>query len=368
MLCNEAARCSTSGVKGYPLGMALAYAPTIYARVLRHLFFENFPMNRRNAFFLATCLGLGALASPVGAQQFPSQSVRIISPFPAGSGPDVVARMVGERLGAAWKQPIVIDPRPGANGFIAVGAVKQASATGYDLLLADVGHLAISPSLFKKLPYDPKADFAPVGGVYRTSFFVVVGANSPIKTAKDLIAVAAATPGKITYGSNSIGGPLHLGAAQVEAASGTKMLHVPYKEISQLYAAVSTGEVDWAMGSIASAGPLLKAGKLRFIAIADDARAPSMPNVPTLEESGGPKGVKARTWVVMMAPKATPAAVVDSLNKSLNDVLAQPEIAEKFANFGFVPYAITPATLGSLIDNDTVVYADMVKRTGASAD
>ena len=324
-------------------------------------------MNRRNAILLATCLSLGTSATSVGAQQFPSQSVRIISPFPAGSGPDVVARMVGERLGAAWKQPVVIDPRPGANGFIAVGAVKQAPATGYDLLLADVGHMAISPSLFKKLPYDPKADFTPVGGVYRTSFFVVVGANSPIKTAKDLIA-AAATPGKISYGSNSVGGPLHLGAAQVEAASGTKMLHVPYKEISQLYAAVSTGEVDWAMGSIASAGPLLKAGKLRFIAIADDARAPSMPSVPTLEESGGPKGVKARTWVVVMAPKATPAAVVDNLNKTLNEVLAQTEITEKFANFGFVPYSISPSALGSLIESDTVVYADMVKRTGASSD
>jgi tripartite-type tricarboxylate transporter receptor subunit TctC len=313
------------------------------------------------------CLGLGMMGTPALAQTFPGQTVRIISPFPAGSGPDVVARIVGERLGASWKQSVVVDPRPGANGFIAVGAVKQAPATGYDLLLADVGHLAISPSLFKKLPYDPKADFVPVGGVYRTSFFVVVGANSPIQNAKDLIA-AAATPGKITYGSNSIGGPLHLGAAQLEAASGTKMLHIPFKEVSQLYGAVATGEVDWAMGSIASAGALMRAGKLRFIAIADDARSPSLPNVPTLEESGGPKGVKARTWVVMMAPKATPAAVVETLNKGLNDVLRQAEVAEKFATFGFVPYPIAPATLASLIDSDTAVYADMVKRTGASAD
>ena len=319
--------------------------------------------------FLSLTAGF-ALCSPLGqtfAQSFPSQSVRIISPFPAGSGPDVVARIVGERLGATWKQSVVVDPRPGANGFLAVGAVKQAPATGYDLLMADVGHLAISPSLFKKLPYDPKADFVPVGGVYRTSFFIVVGANSPIQSAKDLVA-AAATPGKVTYGSNSIGGPLHLGAAQIEAASGTKMLHIPFKEISQLYGAVATGEVDWAMGSIASAGALMRAGKLRFIAIADDARSPTLPNVPTLEESGGPKGVKARSWVAIMAPKATPAAVVDNLNKSLNEVLKQPDVAEKFSAFGFVPFPVTPAALGSLIDSDTVVYADMVKRTGASAD
>ena len=329
-------------------------------------------MKQSRTMFLAAsiAMGLGLVAGQSSAQtagSFPSQSVRIISPFPAGSGPDVVARIVGEKLATSFKQGVVVDPRPGANGFLAMGAVKQAQPTGYDLLLADVGHLAISPSLFKKLPYDPKADFTPIGGVYRTSFFVVVGANSPIKTVKDLVA-AAAVPGKMTYGSNSVGGPLHLGAAQLEAAAGTKMVHVPYKEISQLYAAVSTGEIDWAMGSIASAGALLKAGKLRFIAIADEARAASMPNVPTVEESGGPKGVKARTWVVLMAPKATPGAVVDVLNSSLNDALRQPDVAEKFANFGFVPDPTTPAALTALIDSDTVVYAEVVKRTGASAD
>ena len=324
-------------------------------------------MLQRPAFLLAAGLGFGLLAGTALAQSFPTQPVRIISPFPAGSGPDVVARIVGERLTASWKQSIVVDARPGANGFLAASAVKQAAPTGYDLLIADVGHLSISPSLFKKLPYDPKTDFVPVGGVYRTSFFIVVGANSPFHSVKDLIA-AAATPGKVTYGSNSVGGPLHLGAAQLEAASGTKMLHVPYKEISQLYAAVSTGELDWAMGSIASAGPLLRAGKVRFLAIADRSRSSIMPAVPTIEESGGPKGVTARTWVALLAPKGTPAPVIETLNKSLNDVLRQPEVAEKFANFGFVPDPTTPAALASLIDSDTKVYAVMVKRTGASAE
>ena len=330
-------------------------------------------MKQQFSVLIAAGLSLGLLCGQLMAQAsaqqaFPAQTVRIISPFPAGSGPDVVARIVGERMGASWKQPVIVDVRPGANGFIAAGAVKHAAPTGYDLLLADVGHLSISPSLFKKLPYDPKADFVPVGGVYRTSFFIVVGANSPFRTAKDLIAAAAAAPGKVTYGSNSVGGPLHLGAAQVEAATGTKMTHVPYKEISQLYTGVATGEIDWAMGSIASAGPLLKAGKVRFIAIADNTRAASLPNIPTVEESGGPKGIQARTWVALVAPKGTPAAVINTLNQSLNEALKQPEVIEKFANFGFVPDPTTPATLGALIESDTVVYAGMVKRTGASAD
>ena len=325
-------------------------------------------MSRRFGIFLAAGIGLGMLASQSWAQTFPTQPVRIISPFPAGSGPDVIARIVGEKLNASWKQSVIVDSRPGANGFLAATAVKQAAPTGYDLLMADVGHLSISPSLFKKLPYDPKADFVPVGLLYRTSFFIAVGANSPYRTAKDLISAAAAAPGKLSYGSNSVGGPLHLGAAQLEAATGTKMLHVPYKEISQLYAAVSTGEVDWAMASIASAGPLLKAGKIRFIAVADDARAASMPNVPTLEESGGPKSVKARTWVGLLAPKGTPAAVVTTLNKGLNDVLNQPDVIERLATFGFVPDPVTPAAFASLIDSETVVYAEVVKRTGASAE
>lgn len=327
-------------------------------------------MKQQLSVFLAASFALAlAVAAPAAqAQTFPVQPVRIISPFPAGSGPDVIGRIIGERMGAAWKQPVVMDARPGANGFLAANAVKQAQPTGYDLLMADVGHLSISPSLFKNLPYDPKADFVPVGGVYRASFFMVVAANSPIKSVKDLAAAAAASPGKITYGSNSVGGPLHLGATQVESVTGTKMVHVPYKEISQLYLAVSTGEVDWAMGSLASTGPLLKAGKLRLIAIADTVRSTVQPTVPTFEESGGPKPIVVRSWVALLAPKGTSAATVGILNKSLNEVLQQPEVVDRFLQFGFVPYAIAPAELASLINSETIFYADMVKRTGANAE
>lgn len=325
-------------------------------------------MKRRTLAFLAAGIGL-ALAAPMGwAQSFPTKPVRIISPFSAGSGPDAAIRVVAERLSAKWNQSVVIDLRPGGSGFIAAGAAKQAAPTGYDLFLADVGHLAINPSLFKNLPYDPKRDFVPVGGLLRTSFFVVVGANSPYHTVKDLIDDAAKSPGKITYGSPSVGGPPHLGAAQVEADSGTTMTHIPFKETTQLNTAVSTGDVDWTMGSPASSGSLLKAGKVRYLAVADDTRSASMPDVPTLEEAGGPKGVHARAWVALMAPKGTPADVIATLNQSLNEVLGQPAVAEKFMGLGYVPFPTTPAALASLLDSDTLVYAAMVKRTGASAD
>ena len=307
-----------------------------------------------------------ALASALAtAQGFPTQPVRLISPFPGGSGPDAVTRIVGERLSTAWKQPVLVDPRPGASGFIAASAVKQAVPTGYELLVADVGVLSVNPSLYKSLPYDPKTDFVPVGAFYRTSFFIVVGNNSPIHSVKELVAAAQAAPGKLSYGSNAVGGPLHFGGAQIQALTGTQMVHVPYKEISQLYVAVATGEVDWALASLGSAGPLLKAGKLRVVALADSPRSAFMPHVPTFEESGGPKGVSVRSWLALMAPKGTPPAVVATLNQSLNDVLGQPEVADKFSGFGFVPYPIAPAALSSLIASETSFYADMVKRTGA---
>ncbi|MES2398777.1 MAG: tripartite tricarboxylate transporter substrate binding protein [Pseudomonadota bacterium] len=315
----------------------------------------------------AASMSLALIASPVLAQTFPAQPIRIISPFPAGSGPDAVARIVGEKMAGNLKQPIVIDPRPGANGFLAANAVKAAAPTGYDLFLADIGHLTINPSLFRKLPYDAKADFVPVSGLYRASFFIAVGANSPFKNVKDLMA-AAAVPGRVTYGSNSIGSPLHLGAAQIETATNTKMVHVPYKEISQLYAAVSTGEVDWALGSIASAGPLLRAGKLRFIAIADTARSATLPDVPTFEQAGGPRPVSATSWVSLLAPKGTPATVVTTLNRAINDALKQPDVVEKLAGFGFTPFLSTPADLAKVMDTDTIANAALVKRTGATVD
>ena len=321
--------------------------------------------NRRTVVALAAGSALGLGTMPALAQQnFPSQTVKLISPFPAGSGPDVVARIVGEKMGATFKQPVVVDARPGANGFLAMGAGKTAAASGHDLLLADVGHLSVAPSLFKSLPYDPKGDYVPVGGLYRVSFYMVVANDSLHKTVKDLLAAAAANPDKMNYGHNSVGGPLHLGAAQIEAISNTKMTAVAYKDTAQLYTAVATGEVDWAIGSLASAGPLLKAGKLRLLAIAETARSSQQPNVPTFEEAGGGKPVSVRSWVAVLAPKGTSAANVDAINRALNDALRQPDVVEKLGGFGFVPFVAAPAQIGSLIDSDAVVYADLVKRIG----
>ncbi|OVZ54315.1 hypothetical protein CDO44_26570 [Pigmentiphaga sp. NML080357] len=319
---------------------------------------------------MALCAAaLQPLGAPVAqAETFPSRPVRLLSPFPAGSGPDAVARLLGEHLSKAWSQPVVVEPRPGGNGFIAMEAVRRAAATGHDLGVVDVGHMAINPSLFRKLPYDPVKDYVPVSGLYRTAFFVVVGSDSPIKSIPELIAAARAKPGSVTYGSWAVGSPGHLGAAQLEAATGTQMLHVPFKDTAQLYSAVANGEVTWALGSYATAGGLMQAGKLRVLAVADDKRSVALPNVPTLEEAGGPKGVDASTWVALVAPAGTPSERVNAIAKAVRDALENDEVKAKMATFGFVPAGSPGAIVSEWMRKDTPRYAEMVRRTGATTD
>lgn len=205
--------------------------------------------------------------------------------------------------------------------------------------------------------------------LYKTAFLIAVAADGPYKTLGDLLAAASAKGGKpLTYGSNAVGGPIHLASARLEYAIGAEMLHVPYKELSQLYPAVSTGEVNWSFGSIATAGPLVKGGKLRFVAVADRARSLAMPDVPTLEEAGGPKDLYASTWVAIMAPKGTPAAVADEINQALNDALGQPDVKDKLAAFGFAPSPGPVQQVVDLMQGDRARYAEVVTRVKVSID
>uniref|UniRef100_UPI003F496B13 Bug family tripartite tricarboxylate transporter substrate binding protein n=1 Tax=Cupriavidus yeoncheonensis TaxID=1462994 RepID=UPI003F496B13 len=320
----------------------------------------------RLAMSVACAAALLAAAPPVHADAFPSRTIRLISPFPAGSGPDAVSRLLGERLGKAWGQPVIVDPRPGGNGFIAMEAGRRAPATGHELVVADVGHLAINPGLFKKMPYDPRRDFVPVTGLYRTAFFVVVSQQSPLHNIADLVAAAKKAPDAVTYGSWAVGSTGHLGAAQLEAATGTKMLHAPYKDTSQLYTAVANGEVTWALGTYATAGPLIQAGKLRVLAVADSARSPVLPNVPTIAEAGGPAGLEASSWVALLAPAGTPPATVSAIGKAVRAVLGEPDVKAKLATFGFTPAPATSDDVAAWVTRDSQRYAELIKRTGAT--
>ena len=214
-----------------------------------------------------TMLTLG-LALTAGAQTFPTKPVRIITPFPVGSGPEGVARLVADKLSKTWGQPVTVENRPGGNGFIAIDAFKRGATDGTDLIQLDNVHLTAYPHLFKKLPYDPVKDFEPLTPLFKAFFFTTVAVNSKYKTMADLIADARANPGKLNYGSWSVGNPVHLGTARLEIATGTDMQHVIYKETSQLYTSVATGDLNFALGSNATAGALHRAGRIRFLAVA----------------------------------------------------------------------------------------------------
>ena len=199
------------------------------------------PMKTSAVLALCAAVGLGLFTGTASAQDYPTKPVRVITPFAAGSGPDSVLRLVSEKLTKMWGQQVVVENRPGGNGFIGLEAAKKTAPDGYNFVQADEGHMALNPHLYKKLPYDIAKDFDPVGTLFRGRFFVVVPANSPWKDVKDLIAAAKAKPGDLTYGSWFIGSPGYIGAAMLEAATGTQMTHIPYKSQSDLYVGVGNG-------------------------------------------------------------------------------------------------------------------------------
>jgi len=318
-----------------------------------------------NRFLVALLL---AAASSAWAQNFPTKPVKIVSPYPNGLTPDIAVRAVADRLSRTWGQPVIVEPRPGANGFLAIGQAKKAAPDGYELLLAGQAHLAINPRLFKSVPYDPEKDFAPLSMIYRTVFFIAVASGGPYKTIPELIAAAKASQKKLSYSSPYVGSPPHLGAAEFAYLTGTEMVHVPFKEAAQVYISVANGDVDWALGSIGSTLPLTKAGKLRLLAIAAKARDPEHPDIPTVAQAGGPSGYEVDTWVSLVAPAGTSPDLVRRLSGDIAAALADAELKERFKGIGVDPVSATPAELAALVKRDLAAYGDIVKRTGVTAE
>lgn len=317
---------------------------------------------------VSAVLAAAALVQPAAAQQFPAKPVRVITPFPAGSGPDSVVRLVGDKLSKAWGQQLIVENRPGANGFIAIEAAKKAAPDGYTLVQMDDAHMAVQPLLYKQLPYDIAKDFDPVATLFRTYFFVVTPADSSWKSMADLISAAKAKRGELTYGSWFIGSPGHLGAALLEGATQTQMTHVPFKEMTQLYAAVGNNDVAWAFGSAASAGPMYRAKKVKFLAVAAPRRIAGFPDVPTVAEAGGPANFDVRAWVALLAPRGTPKAVIAKINADVAKALSEPDVRERLGGFAFEPFSSSPEEITRAIDADSRKYAEVIKRAKISLD
>jgi tripartite-type tricarboxylate transporter receptor subunit TctC len=320
-------------------------------------------ISRRPLLAAALLLGASVVAVPALAQEWPTKTVRLINPYPVGGGPDGIARLLADKLAKKWGKPVLVENRPGGNGFIAIDAFKRGATDGHDLLQLDSVHLTAYPYMFKKLPYDVNKDFEPIAPLFQSFLFFVVPTNSKYKTVADLIADAKTKPGKINYGSWSIGNPVHLGVEELQELAGIKVEHVLYKETSQLYSAVGTGELDFSVGSAGTAGPMYRAGKLRFLAVAGPKRMEAYPDVPTVAESGGPgKGYEVSGWNTIVAPKGLSPAIQDKIRKDIVEALSGPEFKEKFLTFGYVPLNLDRPQFKKFIDTEASRYSAVIKR------
>jgi tripartite-type tricarboxylate transporter receptor subunit TctC len=294
--------------------------------------------------------------------------VRIITPFPAGSGPDAVMRMVAEKLNRAWGKPVIVDNRPGANGFIALTAAKTSPPDGYTLAQVSNAQLTTHTLIYRHLPYDPVKDFAPITPLFRNSFFAIVGSNSPYKSVGELIAAAKNKPGSISYASEFVGSPGHLGALLLGSAAGVQMAHVPFKESTQLFAALSNNEVNWGFSSAATASAALLAGRVKLLAVGMRTRLPAYPDVPTVAENGGPAGFTLDAWTALLAPQGTPAAIIAQINQAVAAALGETDIRQRLVTFGYETWPMQPAEVSKVIEAETSRYAGIIRSANISFD
>ena len=314
---------------------------------------------------LASCLGTGAFAQ---ASDYPQRPVTLYTAFSVGSGPDVVLRIVSQELSKMWKQPVVVENRPGGGGFIALEAVSRQRPDGYALLQLDSEHISALPHLYPSRNYFPLEKFDLVAPLFYTPFMISVSETSPWKNMNDLIAAAKRKPDAVTYGSWFVGSPGHLGGEWLGALTGTKMLHIAYKEVSQLYTAVANGEVDWAFGTIPSTRPVYDSGKLRYLAIAAPQRHKLFPDVPTVAEAGGPAQLDVNSIVSLLAPKGIPAEIRDKIHADITKVLFDPAVRKRFDTFAFEPLDWSLAELRKRLDEKSVTYEKLINSAKISLD
>jgi tripartite-type tricarboxylate transporter receptor subunit TctC len=319
---------------------------------------------------VAAALVAGALVAPAAlAQQFPNKPIKAITPFPPGAGPDTVLRLVGEKLSAWYGQPFIVENRPGANAWIAMDAGKKAPADGYTIVQITNEQASIQPHIYKSMPFDVERDFEAIAPLYTTHFFVVVPINSPWNSMKDLVAAAAAKKdGSFAYGSWGVGSIAHVGGAMLEQAANLRMTHVPFKDFAQLYGSVANGDVAFAMGTAATTGPLFRAKKIKFLAIAAPSRLPTAADVPTVPEAGGPPDFVTRAIVGIFGPKGFPKAIADRMNADIVRAINEPDVREKLIGVGFEPSPGTAAALSQALAADSKRFKEVAARAKISID
>ncbi len=281
-------------------------------------------------------LALALWAQPAPAQDYPTRPVSIAVPYAAGGGIDVVTRLVTQRLSERLGQSFVVDNRVGAGGLLAATYVAKNMPDGHVLLLASDAQLAAQVTLRKALPYDPIKDFVPVALVGNTPFGLVVSASLPAHSVADLIRLAKAEPGKISYGSSGTGGVPHLLTEMFMSMTGTRMTHVPYKGTAPALNDVVAGHVPMTFSGLVPVMGLLQEGKIRVLGVTSKQRVPAVPDVPPIAEAGVP-GFEAVAWLMLVAPAGTPKPIVDKLHAEVTAIVQQPDMIERFAKLGYFP-------------------------------
>ena len=303
-----------------------------------------------------------------GAQNYPDRPVRLIIPYPAGAGIDIVARMVAQKVSEGLGQNMIIENRAGAGAIIGVDAVAKAAPDGYTLGMADAGPLAINPSIYKQLPYDPLRDLAPVVLVSTLPTILVVHPSLGVSTVGELIALARQKPGTINFASGGTGTANHLAMELFKAQAGIDIVHVPYKGTAPALTDVLRGDPSMMFSNLLSAHAFMKAGRLRALAIASGRRTPALPDLPTIAESGVP-GYEFQGWFGIVAPAATPAPVIERINREFRKVLDTPEMRQRLLTEGGMDAGGgTPESFGTLWRKELGVWAKVVKDRGIKAE
>jgi tripartite-type tricarboxylate transporter receptor subunit TctC len=317
---------------------------------------------------LAIVLGwILAATAAQAAEIYPSKPIRMIVPYPPGGASDIIARMLGQKLSGSLGQPVVIENRAGAGGNIGADAVAKAPADGYTLLMGNIGPNAISPGLYKTLPFDPIKDFTPISLVSAVPIVLVVHPSLPIKTIQDLIALATATPGRIAYASAGVGSSNHLAMELFKSMAKVDLLHVPYKGGGPAMTDLIGGQIGIAFDTLPVVLSHVRSGKLRAIAIAGTRRSELLPGVPTVAESGLP-GYSTSSWGGVMGPAGMPPAIVSRLNAEIIKVLKQSDFRERLAAEGIEVMGSTPDEFGSFLKAEISKWTNVINTAGIKAD
>ncbi len=325
-------------------------------------------------FIAAYALSTGAaglfninMALAQGAASYPNKAIRLVVPFTPGGSTDILARAIGQKLTEAWGQPVVIDNVPGAGGAIGADKVAKASADGYTLLMGHIGTLAVNPSLYPNLPYDPVKSFAPVAWVARVPNVLVVHPSVPAKNVNELVALAKARPGQLNYGSGGNGSAANLATEYFKLRTGSSLLHIPYRGTAPAVIDLVGGQIQVLFTGAPAVIGQIKSGQLRALAVSSPKRMDALPDLPTVAEAGY-KDFEADQWYGVVAPAGTPTDIVAKLNSQINLSLSSPELKNRLSHEGAVATPDTPANFGKLIVQEIARWKPVISSGRVKAD